>query len=137
MGHNPSRVSSADWWVLTTANAVETNGLRCLSKHGGSTDNKSLVTNPMTDQNFLTSAIGPRSAQSASHRDPHDLSIQVTFVVINEQSCLVVTRWRSDRPGKKIYVVQSTCLPLMLYPRRGSREISDILPRYPHTYIHT
>jgi hypothetical protein len=43
-GHNPSHGPSADWWVLTTANAAETNGLTCLLKHGGTLDNKFLVT---------------------------------------------------------------------------------------------
>jgi uncharacterized membrane protein YhdT len=33
MGHNPPRKPSADWWVLTTANAIGSNGLTCLPKH--------------------------------------------------------------------------------------------------------
>jgi hypothetical protein len=45
---------SADWWVLTTTNAAGTNGL---TKHGGTRNNKFLVTHPMTDQRCLTSAI--------------------------------------------------------------------------------
>jgi hypothetical protein len=32
-GHNPPRGPSADWWVLTTANAAGTNSLTCLRKH--------------------------------------------------------------------------------------------------------
>jgi hypothetical protein len=39
-GHNPPRGPSADWWVLTTANAAGTNGLTCLPKHGGARDDK-------------------------------------------------------------------------------------------------
>jgi hypothetical protein len=39
-GHNPPRGPSADWWVLTTANAAGTNGLTPLPKHGGARDNK-------------------------------------------------------------------------------------------------
>jgi hypothetical protein len=39
---------SADWWVLTTANAAGTNGLTCLPKHGGARDNKFLVIHPKT-----------------------------------------------------------------------------------------
>jgi hypothetical protein len=36
--------------MLTTAKTAETNGLTCLSKHGGSRDYKFLVTHPMNDQ---------------------------------------------------------------------------------------
>jgi hypothetical protein len=39
--------------VLTTANATGTNGLTCLSKHGGARNNKFLDTHPMTDQRCL------------------------------------------------------------------------------------
>ncbi|RVE45279.1 hypothetical protein evm_010051 [Chilo suppressalis] len=35
LGHDPPRGPSADWRVLTTADATRTNGLTCLSKHGG------------------------------------------------------------------------------------------------------
>ncbi|RVE42848.1 hypothetical protein evm_012497, partial [Chilo suppressalis] len=49
LGHDPPRGPSADWWVLTTANAAGTNGLTCLPKHGGARDSKFLVTHPMTD----------------------------------------------------------------------------------------
>ncbi|RVE42913.1 hypothetical protein evm_012441 [Chilo suppressalis] len=38
LGHDPPRGPSADWWVLTTADAAETNGLTCLPKHGGARD---------------------------------------------------------------------------------------------------
>jgi hypothetical protein len=38
-GHNLPRGPSVGWWVLTTANAAGTNGLTCLSKHGGAQDN--------------------------------------------------------------------------------------------------
>ncbi|RVE41417.1 hypothetical protein evm_013928 [Chilo suppressalis] len=34
LGHDPPRGPSADWWVLTTADAAGTNGLTCLPKHG-------------------------------------------------------------------------------------------------------
>jgi hypothetical protein len=54
-GHNPLRGPSADWWVLTIANAAGTNGLTCLPKHGGDRDNKLLVTHLLTDQCCLTS----------------------------------------------------------------------------------
>jgi hypothetical protein len=56
-GHNPPRLLSAGWWVLTIANAAGTNGLTCLPEHGGAQDNKFLVTHPITDQRCLTSAI--------------------------------------------------------------------------------
>ncbi|RVE46088.1 hypothetical protein evm_009252 [Chilo suppressalis] len=38
LGHDPPRRPSADWWVLTTADAAGTNGLTCLPKHGGARD---------------------------------------------------------------------------------------------------
>ncbi|RVE45050.1 hypothetical protein evm_010307 [Chilo suppressalis] len=38
LGHDPPRGPSADWWVLTTADAAGTNGLMCLPKHGGARD---------------------------------------------------------------------------------------------------
>jgi hypothetical protein len=63
-GHNPPRGPSADWWVLTTANAAATNGLMCLTKHGAQ-DNKILVSLLMTDQRCLTSAIARRSTLTA------------------------------------------------------------------------
>jgi hypothetical protein len=56
-GHNPLRGPSADWWVLTTANAAVTNGLTYLPKHGGAWNNKFLVTHLITDQRCLASAI--------------------------------------------------------------------------------
>ncbi|RVE54698.1 hypothetical protein evm_000819 [Chilo suppressalis] len=40
LGHNPPRGPSADWRVLTTADATGTNGLTCLPKHGGTRDRK-------------------------------------------------------------------------------------------------
>ncbi|RVE40362.1 hypothetical protein evm_014988 [Chilo suppressalis] len=49
LGRDPPRGPSADWWVLTTADATGTNGLTCLPKHGGARDSKFLVTHPMTD----------------------------------------------------------------------------------------
>ncbi|RVE50577.1 hypothetical protein evm_004804 [Chilo suppressalis] len=57
LGHDPPRGPSADWWVLTTADAAGTNGLTCLPKHGGARDSKFLVTHPMTDhcESCLTS----------------------------------------------------------------------------------
>jgi hypothetical protein len=39
------------------AKAAGTNGLTCLPKHGGTQDNKFLVTHSMTDQRYLTSSI--------------------------------------------------------------------------------
>ncbi|RVE43124.1 hypothetical protein evm_012203 [Chilo suppressalis] len=38
LGHDPPGGPSADWWVLTTADAAGTNGLTCLPKHGGARD---------------------------------------------------------------------------------------------------
>jgi hypothetical protein len=45
VGHYPLRRLSADWWMLTTANAAGINGLMCLLKHGGVQDSKFLVPN--------------------------------------------------------------------------------------------
>jgi thymidine kinase len=66
MGQNPPCEPSAGWWVLTTANAAETNDLTCFSKHGRARDNKFLVTHPITDQRCLTSTIARRSALTAA-----------------------------------------------------------------------
>ncbi|RVE41113.1 hypothetical protein evm_014238 [Chilo suppressalis] len=38
LSHDPPRRPSADWRVLTTADAAGTNFLTCLSKHGGTRD---------------------------------------------------------------------------------------------------
>ncbi|RVE43924.1 hypothetical protein evm_011435 [Chilo suppressalis] len=40
LGHDPPRGPSADWRVLTTADAPLTNGLTCLPKHGGTRDRR-------------------------------------------------------------------------------------------------
>ncbi|RVE52914.1 hypothetical protein evm_002391 [Chilo suppressalis] len=40
LGHDPPRGPSADWRVLTTADAAGTNGLTCLPKHGGARNSK-------------------------------------------------------------------------------------------------
>ncbi|RVE42904.1 hypothetical protein evm_012432 [Chilo suppressalis] len=49
LGHDPPRGPTADWRVLTTAEAAGANGLTCLSKHEGARDSKVLVTHPMND----------------------------------------------------------------------------------------
>ncbi|RVE51675.1 hypothetical protein evm_003647 [Chilo suppressalis] len=38
LGHDPPHGPSADWRVLTTADAAGTNGLTCLVKHEGAQD---------------------------------------------------------------------------------------------------
>ncbi|RVE46417.1 hypothetical protein evm_008951 [Chilo suppressalis] len=70
LGHDPPRGPSADWWVLTTADATGTNGLTCLPKHGGARDSKFLVTHPMTDhcESCLTSTIAAERANQLRHR---------------------------------------------------------------------
>ncbi|RVE46097.1 hypothetical protein evm_009261 [Chilo suppressalis] len=50
LGHDPPRGPSADWWVLTTADAAGTNGLTCLPKHGGARDSKCLSPEFDTEQ---------------------------------------------------------------------------------------
>jgi hypothetical protein len=67
-GHNPPRGPSADWWVLTTTNAVGTNGLKCTPKHGGAPDSKFWVTHTMTDQCCLAYAIVCRAHRLQGHR---------------------------------------------------------------------
>ncbi|RVE52231.1 hypothetical protein evm_003150 [Chilo suppressalis] len=62
LGHDPPRGPSADWWVLTTADAAGTNGLTCLPKHGGARDSKFLVTHPMTDHCESTTYSGHYTA---------------------------------------------------------------------------
>ncbi|RVE40569.1 hypothetical protein evm_014780, partial [Chilo suppressalis] len=42
LDHAPPRGPSADWRVLTTADAAGTNGLTCLPKHGGTRDRRFL-----------------------------------------------------------------------------------------------
>jgi hypothetical protein len=74
------------WWVLTTANAAETNGLTCFAKHGGTRDNKCLVTHSMTDQRCLTSAIVHRSALTVGPSSSSDFKIsKITF------KCIILT----------------------------------------------
>ncbi|RVE46209.1 hypothetical protein evm_009167 [Chilo suppressalis] len=72
LGHDPPRGPSADWRVLTTADATGTNGLTCLPKHGGARDSKFLVTHPMTDhcESYLTSTIAAERANHLRHRAP-------------------------------------------------------------------
>ncbi|RVE48328.1 hypothetical protein evm_006988 [Chilo suppressalis] len=40
LDHDPPRGSSADWWVLTTADSAGTTALTYLPKHGGARDSK-------------------------------------------------------------------------------------------------
>ncbi|RVE52859.1 hypothetical protein evm_002516 [Chilo suppressalis] len=86
LGHHPPRGPSADWWVLTTADAAGTNGLTCLPKHGGSRNSKFLVTHPMTDhcESCLTSTIAAERANHLRHRAPHNnlISLQLFFKTI-------------------------------------------------------
>ncbi|RVE42229.1 hypothetical protein evm_013129 [Chilo suppressalis] len=72
LGHDPPRRPSADWRVLTTADAAGTNGLTCLPKHGGARDSKFLITHPMTDhcESCLTSTIVAERANHLRHRAP-------------------------------------------------------------------
>jgi hypothetical protein len=76
------RRASAEWWVLTTANAAGTNGLTGLPKHVEAPDNKFLVTHTMTDQRCLTSAITRRSALTAG---PYSSSRSHHFKIIKTQ----------------------------------------------------
>jgi hypothetical protein len=52
--HNPPRGPSADWWVLTTANATGANGLTCLPKHEGARDIEFLAIHPKTGLTLLS-----------------------------------------------------------------------------------
>ncbi|RVE50541.1 hypothetical protein evm_004768 [Chilo suppressalis] len=73
LGHDPPRRPSADWWVLTTADAAGTNGLTCLPKHRVARDTKFLVSHPMTNhyESCLTSTIVAERANHLRHRAPH------------------------------------------------------------------
>ncbi|RVE53011.1 hypothetical protein evm_002309 [Chilo suppressalis] len=81
LGHDPPCGPSADWWVLTTADATGTNGLTCLPKHGGARDRTFLVTHPMTDhcESCLTSTIAAERANQLRHRAP----LLPTFILID------------------------------------------------------
>ncbi|CAG9794532.1 unnamed protein product [Diatraea saccharalis] len=59
-----------DCTVLTTANAVRTNGLTYLQKHGVAQGNNFLVTHPVTNphKSCLTTAIAGRGAYPLRHR---------------------------------------------------------------------
>ncbi|RVE41861.1 hypothetical protein evm_013490 [Chilo suppressalis] len=72
LGQDPPREPSADWWVLTTADATGTNGLTCLPKHGRARESKFSVTHPMTDhcESCLTSTIAAERANQLRHRAP-------------------------------------------------------------------
>ncbi|RVE46685.1 hypothetical protein evm_008648 [Chilo suppressalis] len=74
LGHDPPRGPSADWRVLTTADAAGTNGLTCLPKHGGTRDRRYLVTHPMTDhcESCLNSTITAERANHLRHRAPQN-----------------------------------------------------------------
>jgi hypothetical protein len=81
--------------VLTTANAAEPNGLRCLPKHGGARDSKFLVTHPMTDECSLASAITRRARPPRGHRAPQMLynasqNLVIERTVIMDGRCCVV-----------------------------------------------
>ncbi|RVE41015.1 hypothetical protein evm_014335 [Chilo suppressalis] len=80
--HDPPRGPSADWWVLSTADATGTNGLTCLPKHGGARDSKFLATHPMTDhcENETTPTVNtfeqttpsPITTFDAQQRETHE-----------------------------------------------------------------
>ncbi|RVE48863.1 hypothetical protein evm_006513 [Chilo suppressalis] len=79
LGHDPPRPPSADWWVLTTADAAGTNALKCLPKHGGTLffliqDRRFLVTHPITNhcESCLTSTIAAERANHLHHRTSPD-----------------------------------------------------------------
>jgi hypothetical protein len=108
------RAITHGWWVLTTANAAETNGLTCLPKNGGARDNKFLVTHPMTGQRCLTSAIERQSALAAG---PSSSSFSLSL------------RGYSQKPYHNWQILHT--YHLTLDPRWGSRGILDILLRRP------
>jgi hypothetical protein len=63
-----------------TANAAGTNDLTCLPKHG-TRDDKLLITHPMTDQCYLTSAIARRSALTAGLSSSSSSSSNISLVI--------------------------------------------------------
>ncbi|RVE49713.1 hypothetical protein evm_005583 [Chilo suppressalis] len=73
LGHDPPRGPSADWRMLTTADAAGTNGLTCLPKRGGTRDRRFLVTHSLTGhcESCLTSTIAAERANNLRHRAPH------------------------------------------------------------------
>jgi hypothetical protein len=78
-GHNPSRGSSADWWVLTTTNIARTNGLTCLPKHGGARHSHSLCNGGKSIYKFniiITSSL----QSTAGHRHLQFLATSLDLV---------------------------------------------------------
>ncbi|RVE44932.1 hypothetical protein evm_010431 [Chilo suppressalis] len=72
LGHDPPRGPSANWWVLTTADAAGTNYLTSLPKHGGTRGRRFSVTHPMADhcESCLSSTIAAKHANHLRHQAP-------------------------------------------------------------------
>ncbi|RVE40444.1 hypothetical protein evm_014905, partial [Chilo suppressalis] len=103
LGHDPPRGPSADWWVLTTADAAGTNGLTCLSKHGGTRDRRFLFTYRPTTVKVLEEAYrvlapgGRFLCLEFSHLPNHTLQWvydQYSFQVIPVLGQLLAGQWR-------------------------------------------
>jgi hypothetical protein len=118
-GHNPPSEPSV--------NVTGANGLTCLPKCGRACDSKFLVTHPMTDQRCLI----PRSYDEHTDR----WAIEILFfawefrlhIPCKLRKLFYVCNLPADITlNIRIYI------PLTLYPRRGSRGISNIPPRHPH-----
>ncbi|RVE42481.1 hypothetical protein evm_012866 [Chilo suppressalis] len=108
---------SADWWVLTTADAAGTNGLTCLPKHGGARDSKFLVTHPMTDhcESCLTSTNAAERANHLRHRAPpkEDL-LKSHFIalclILMSRSINEIASILSHPDIVKIYNISAKCI---------------------------
>ncbi|RVE48712.1 hypothetical protein evm_006678 [Chilo suppressalis] len=136
LGHVPPRGPSADWWVLTTADAAGTNGLTCLPKHGGAPDSKSLVTHPMTDhcESCLTSTIAAERASHLRHRAPQSSVKEITIPfggVLFLSASMVPGLYRVgnwDRVGNPINVPTAGA---QAFPMDGIERLGHDPPRGP------
>ncbi|RVE40888.1 hypothetical protein evm_014462 [Chilo suppressalis] len=97
LGHDPPCGPSADWRVLTTADAAGTNGLTCLPKHEGTQDRKFLVTHPMTDHCEIRKPVvdGVFSDKNILKEKMVFLSPEFSVSVLNRATVLVLVERRA------------------------------------------
>ncbi|RVE41753.1 hypothetical protein evm_013603 [Chilo suppressalis] len=67
LDHDPPRGPSADWRVLTTADAAGTNGLTCLPKHGGARDHRLIRARNFIHKLFTVTVIPTGAVKGNAH----------------------------------------------------------------------